>query len=194
MVVLTMIQATLAPLHNENHDFNHRFETIIKLSGSLAKAETKKEQALFTYHMGIIGPLYYAALNTRNRELRLQALQILSVPRREGMWDSRIAGFVISRIMALEDAGVVMAAGNDMGSTANPDRVDTIRFNRTPRVAAEQVQIELHGAVDGRWMRFGNQIEWAAPTKSQVPGVWRDSIAFVSGPRTETDLRRLGGV
>lgn len=42
----------------------------------------------FTADMGIIAPLYCIALNCPNPSIRQRALDVLKIPRREGLWDS----------------------------------------------------------------------------------------------------------
>jgi hypothetical protein len=47
--------------------------------------------------LGIIGPLYYTALNCPDEHLHRRAMDLLAIPRREGMWDSRTAVALAAR-------------------------------------------------------------------------------------------------
>lgn len=58
----------------------------------------------FSVEYGIIGPLYLAGLNCRGPGVRRQVLELLSTPRREGMWDSQVIAFILERIIAQEEA------------------------------------------------------------------------------------------
>jgi hypothetical protein len=53
----------------------------------------------FTADMGIVAPLYYIAVNYPNPSLRQRALDILKIPRREGLWDSLLISNIIEKVM-----------------------------------------------------------------------------------------------
>lgn len=87
-------------------DMNTEFQQIMNMCCSLVQAEVAGTRSIFSAELGILAPVYYVALNSHNLSLRRTALQILSTPRREGMWDSRIASSVIEKVMHLEAQGL----------------------------------------------------------------------------------------
>ena len=65
------------------------FEEIIELGAKLVSQGEPgpSRPEIFSFEMGLIAPLYYAALKCRVPSLRRRALQVLRLaPRREGLW------------------------------------------------------------------------------------------------------------
>jgi hypothetical protein len=67
------------------------FETIIDLGEALVKTEVQAHRLLCSPAMGIIGPLCYTALNSPSEHIHRRAMELLAIPRREGMFDNRRA-------------------------------------------------------------------------------------------------------
>jgi hypothetical protein len=61
----------------------------------------------FTADMGIIAPLYYVAINCPNPSLRQRALDILKIPRREGLWDSVLISSIAEKVTSLNGKHIV---------------------------------------------------------------------------------------
>ncbi len=61
-----------------------------------------RESPKFTADMGIIAPLYYIAMNCPNRSLRQRAIDVLKIPRREGLWDSVLVSNIAEKVMGVD--------------------------------------------------------------------------------------------
>lgn len=132
------------------------YRRIVSLCQSLMKAELSGYRVDFSSNLGIVPVLYYVSLNCRVVEIRLQALEMLeAAPRREGMWDGRVAILIIRRAMALEE----IASLSHQGWRTNPlhkgrsalAALDAVKasvgnwliYSRTPRGATEEIKVEL---------------------------------------------------
>jgi hypothetical protein len=56
----------------------------------------------FTADMGIIAPLYYVAMNCPNQSIRQRALDILKIPRKEGLWDSVLIYNIAEKVQGID--------------------------------------------------------------------------------------------
>jgi hypothetical protein len=57
-----------------------------------------------TIDLGVIAPLYYAAVKCRVHRIRLQAIRFLEIIfHREGIWDGKIAACVSRKVMEIEE-------------------------------------------------------------------------------------------
>ncbi|KAI9743659.1 MAG: hypothetical protein M1818_002975 [Claussenomyces sp. TS43310] len=57
-----------------------------------------------TADIGWIPPLYYTALKCRKHRIRIHAVKLLSSTlHREGIWDSRLAGYIAQEVMKIEE-------------------------------------------------------------------------------------------
>jgi len=76
-------------------------------TSSLPTLRPRPSKALvstFSMSLGIVKPLYLCATRCRDSSLRHRAIDILSTcQRREGLWDSELAGRVTQRIVAIEE-------------------------------------------------------------------------------------------
>jgi hypothetical protein len=142
--------------------FIDNYRRIISLCQSLVKAELSGYRVDFSSDLGIVSVLYYVALNCRIIEIRHQALEMLeATPRREGMWDSRVASSIIRRAMALEE----MASLPHKGWRTNPyhkgrsalSALDETKaavgnwlvYSRTPKEATDEIKVELQSRAGG---------------------------------------------
>jgi hypothetical protein len=81
-----------------------KFEGVIDLAVKLT-GFINMTSARFTFDLGSIMPLYFVALNCREKRVRERAIrQLLDDPRREGIWDSVGAGRVAIWVRDLEEA------------------------------------------------------------------------------------------
>jgi len=72
-------------------------------SAFTGKAQLEAGEApKFTADMGIIAPLYYVALNCPNPSIRQRALDVLKIPRREGLWDSVLVYNIAEKVQGVD--------------------------------------------------------------------------------------------
>jgi hypothetical protein len=142
--------------------FIDNYRRIVSLCQSLVKAELSGYKVDFSSDQGIVPVLYYVALNCRVVEIRLQALEMLeATPRREGMWDSRVASLIIRRAMALEEMASLPHQGWRTNSLhkgrsalaalddAKASVGDWLIYSRTPREATEEIKVGLQSRAGG---------------------------------------------
>jgi hypothetical protein len=60
--------------------------------------------------MGIIAPLYYVSMNSADTAVRQAAIDLLSIPRREGIWDSLTIAKIAHCTLQAEQQGAVDVA------------------------------------------------------------------------------------
>jgi Fungal specific transcription factor domain len=90
-MAMIMISTDLSEYRPSYELFAAGFKTIINLCQALTKTEVQAHRMLCAPALGIIGPLYYTALNCHDEHLRRRAMELLAIPRREGVLDSRTA-------------------------------------------------------------------------------------------------------
>jgi hypothetical protein len=61
----------------------------------------------FTADIGIIAPLYYVAMNCPNPPIRQRALDVLRIPRREGLWDSVLISNIAEKVQGVDGQHVL---------------------------------------------------------------------------------------
>jgi len=86
-----------------------QFSEIISLSSKLLNhAYTKRpENSIFNFDFQVIVPLYVVALQCPVRKLRRHAISLLlSTPRRESLWDSRVIGRIAVWVSSIEEEGL----------------------------------------------------------------------------------------
>ncbi len=93
--------------------FNHyisKFRDLIDLCRELLQLETDKAKTatiVFTFDVGVIPPLFWAASRCRDHVISREAMNILSKPHSiEGPWSSIVAAGFAKQIVAVENAGV----------------------------------------------------------------------------------------
>jgi len=92
------IEGTITPTKFSTPDFTTKFQKIVALCKSIVAAENAAKPPQFSMEYGIIGPLYFMALNCQDPDIRRQVLEVLSTPRSEGMWDSQVIAYILDRI------------------------------------------------------------------------------------------------
>ena len=93
--------------HATFEPFTEDFRIVVTLCKSIIAAAEQdiklgKPALNFSTDLGIIGPLYYVCARCRDIPLRNQALELLSRPRREGMWDSEVGVRMVKEFWAIE--------------------------------------------------------------------------------------------
>lgn len=82
------------------------FEEIIRLS-EIYVHNRIGEHSIFTFEVGTIPPLYWAATKCRIPSLRRRALELLlKAPAKECLWGARSCAEVVARLIAIEEEGL----------------------------------------------------------------------------------------
>jgi hypothetical protein len=86
-------------------DYTTEFSELISLAALLIKMiDSKSRTAKWIFDLGAIMPLYLIALKCRVSGIRRQALELLlRSPRREGIWDSILAGKMVGWVQKIEE-------------------------------------------------------------------------------------------
>lgn len=75
---------------------------------------SKSRSSTFSLSLGIVTPLYVCATRCRESSTRRQAIFLLSYcQRREGLWDSELAGRIANRIVRIEETAANISPGAD---------------------------------------------------------------------------------
>jgi hypothetical protein len=102
------------------------------------------ESSGMTVDMGWIPPLYYTALKCRVPRIRSHAIRLLqSVPRKEGVWDSRLAANIAERMKQMEE----QSCGGSLGLERDfvLDEVPCLReCERTPTLPTTDLFNQAH--------------------------------------------------
>lgn len=98
-----IIEGTISPVNFSSPNMLAKFHEIVALCKSIAAAQKVAISPQFSIDLGIICPLYFTVLNCRDPNIRHQALELLATPRREGMWDSQVAIYILNQIIAQEE-------------------------------------------------------------------------------------------
>jgi hypothetical protein len=86
----------------------------------LTTGETQPEAVdyrIFTVDMGIIAPLYYVVMNYPDFSIRKQALELLKIPRREGLWDSVLISNIAEKSADVIGQRIVDSFGGSISVT-----------------------------------------------------------------------------
>ena len=91
--------------------FDDTFRSIVSLAGQLLRDRLLSPWAgTFAMEMGIVQPLYIAALKCRVHEIRAEAIRLLeSVPSPEGIWNGQVMAKIAEQVRLIEEADVNMA-------------------------------------------------------------------------------------
>lgn len=98
-----IIEGTISPVNFSSPNIFAKFHKVVALCKSIVAAENLAKSPQFSIDLGIICPLYFTVLNCRDPNIRHQALELLATPRREGMWDSQVAIYILNQILAQEE-------------------------------------------------------------------------------------------
>lgn len=96
--------------------FQPEFNTIVTLAEALVEpsyiANTScKGNASFSFHLGILSPLFLTSIRCRDPIIRRRAVHILSSSRRcEGIWDSHLAAKVAGHVIDTEEKNTRQSA------------------------------------------------------------------------------------
>lgn len=118
-----------------------QFSSLILLASSLTWDVEAKPTILgmaneasfsFTFEMGAIAPLYFTAVSCRDRKIRRQAIELLAccLPRREGLWDADLLGFVAGRVVEIEETRLPPYATSSSRLPEERDRIIDVKIGR----------------------------------------------------------------
>jgi hypothetical protein len=139
LVCTITIEGTITPTKFSTLDFTAKFQKIATLCQSIVAAENAAKPPQFSMEYGIIGPLYFTALNCNDPGIRRQVLEVLSTPRREGMWDSQVIAYILDRI----EWGRVPSLNRNSSSTPQPVVITAEMSNRPLREVIETARSEM---------------------------------------------------
>ncbi|CAG8971586.1 hypothetical protein HYALB_00009235 [Hymenoscyphus albidus] len=89
--------------------FTADFQIVVNLCRSLITAAEQdakngKPALTFSTDLGVIGPLYYAAVKCTSQRLKREAVDLLKrCPRKEGMWDSATAVNIVEQLWKMQE-------------------------------------------------------------------------------------------
>jgi hypothetical protein len=112
-----IIEGTISPVKFSSANFFAKFQKIVAICKSIVTAENVTKPPQFSIDLGIICPLYFTGLNCRDPGIRQQVLELLATPRREGMWDSQVATYILNQTIAQEEETVASSPKKTDNST-----------------------------------------------------------------------------
>jgi hypothetical protein len=116
---------------------------------------------------GIISALYFTGLNCRAPGIRSQVLELLSTPRREGLWDSRVISFIIERVIALEEGDMrVPSLSRPDSSDPKQSMITAEMFKGSLREVIETARNELRASGGYVWQMPNDAIGTEANSDS----------------------------
>jgi hypothetical protein len=132
------------------------FRYVVELSSALVSLQERAHESIYSSEIGILPGLYLTGTKCRDPILRRRALALLtSCRRREGVWDSRAAAKVVSRVITLEEEGTTVQTHRDvleksrlrdtwLQAPSNADRHALLISTRRRQSDAELEVIEDH--------------------------------------------------
>ncbi|KAL9619619.1 MAG: hypothetical protein Q9160_005806 [Pyrenula sp. 1 TL-2023] len=118
----------------------------------------------FTFEMGIVPNLYWAAIKCRHHAVRWRAIRLLRrCRRREGLWDSALDARVATKVVELEEEGTVF---NDTDGDEHYDRTMAVTVPDAKRVYDAAIQNQPRGRLGGHPVHISTRL--AGPGKDFV--------------------------
>lgn len=151
-------------LHSHFRDIVRYSNEILALD-AFSQSGTQAHRPKFSLETGIIWPLFETAQKCRDRQLRRQALSLIRVAPREGVWVPEIHARVSERVIEIEEDRVLdWAHGDFHGASCQfediPEwrRIHSVNMNphKSERLVEVKYRRRLNG-IDGEWDDF---IEW----------------------------------
>jgi hypothetical protein len=133
-----IIEGTISPVKFSSPNFFSKFQKIVALCKSIVAAENTAKPPQFSIDMGIICPLYFTGLNCRDPDIRRQVLELLATPRREGMWDSQVATYILNQTIAQQE---VTAASSPYQSDISTPQPTVISAEMPSRSLGEVIKL-----------------------------------------------------
>jgi hypothetical protein len=130
LLFMIIIEGTISPIKFSSPSIFAKFQKIVAICQSIATATNVAKPPQFSIDLGIVCPLYFTGLNCRDPTIRQQVLELLTTPRREGMWDSEIATHILKQTIAQEEEA----------AASSPDKTGIL----TPKSAV--IAAEMHSS------------------------------------------------
>ncbi|TKA78274.1 hypothetical protein B0A55_04739 [Friedmanniomyces simplex] len=139
------------------------FQQVVPHAEAYVKAlDTQKP--IFTFEVGAVPPLYFAATKCRIPSLRRKALQLLSLaPRKECIWGATSTAQLAARIIAIEEEGLGLPAPAWDGSSrpgsstvtdsvlpAESKRVHSLELLKNKTTGGYEVRVTRYHGLDGK--------------------------------------------
>ena len=112
-IIMTIIISTAEHALETLHDtYAHKYEEVIALAESLllngrASLSGASSNRFFCFDIGVIFPLFYAAIKLRKPQVRRRAVELLgSMRHQEGAWKSTSAAKVAQFVIDVEEEGM----------------------------------------------------------------------------------------
>ncbi|KAF4995926.1 hypothetical protein FDECE_12655 [Fusarium decemcellulare] len=182
---------TAAALHSENELVfdQHRlqFQSIVTSTKEIIEAAvplasshvlngTCTDNFGYTSDIGLIPPLYYAALKCRDPEIRREAMSLMTLEsHREGIWYGPTATLITGEVMRLEESsglgqprtsceiGATHSPRGAKPSSPRPWRLTDIQVDLPATAGRDLVLVGRRKLEDGTWAvieRRHNGVEW----------------------------------
>ena len=146
-------------------DFEHLVQLVTTFNDAAASAHEHGEQLSVNsfLDMGIIPPLYYAAIRCREPATRHALLDLLSICKhREGAWDGPFTARMARSIIAIEEEGLILEEASDVPEAR---RLHNAFFSVNSCgqciVACRRRCFEE----DGRWIEYNVEVDADNPSR-----------------------------
>ena len=122
------IEALFRPEHEEEYDvWTEDFRQMIFLAREACECDEgvhKPKTPLFHMDVGVLPPLVFLVAKCRHPEIRRQAIEIMQTKRiQEGIWNSSMAVKVATRVIQMEEFGLMVKSSEDIGNSARIRRI-----------------------------------------------------------------------
>ncbi|KIW37776.1 hypothetical protein, variant [Exophiala oligosperma] len=131
-------------------DFEDMVSKVEQMTEALGMPEAEPlemELTPFTMELGIIHPLFFVACKCRDWDLRRRAIVQLKRAGKEGVWEGPIMAVLASRIMELEEEGL-------LAGEAVPETQRFHEIKKNVDYDNRQVLMEATKAIDTTWKNF----------------------------------------
>ena len=161
---LIWLSTRLNPTQAVFDEFTHHFQEIIRHAEVYIKAKAV-EQPTFTFEVGAVPPLYFAATKCRIPALRRRALDLLSeAPRKECIFGASSTAEVACRLIEIEEDGLglpIPDLGGRSASTVFDDtmlppegnRIHTFETLKNIKTGSHELRVARHSIINDRFQR-----------------------------------------
>lgn len=166
VVAAMWLKRCTTPEETANDESMRDFQTAVGLAESIQHVAGSLEQrralnsSSFLFDMEIVSPLYYVASKCRHPQIRRRAIAVLKrTQRREGLWDSDVAGAIAERQTEIEEANLTVLDGSEL--PAEEDRVHNIQITSEKGTLPKKHDLTIHmrpKGVDGPWHIWKEQL------------------------------------
>lgn len=118
LVAYTWVSVATTPFESSHDVHLPAYTAAVSLAEQLpalakSHAQSDRYTRTFTLDVEIVGPIHWISIKCREPSVRRRAIAVLrGMHRHEGMWDSRMAAIIAESVVAAEEAGVDIQAGD----------------------------------------------------------------------------------